>query len=192
MIAVDKILHLPYPFHMAEPRSNIVLTGMPGAGKSSVGRLLAERAALSFIDTDTLIRAAVQGRSLQDIVNREGYLALRRIEEKILLDLHCINHVIATGGSAVYSQAAMTHLKQNGVIVLLELDLPTLRTRIDDFDTRGLVKRPEQSLADLFAERSALYQRYAEIRIDCRRRSPEDVCAAILAGLGTADFRRPA
>jgi shikimate kinase len=176
---------------MSEPRSNIVLIGMPGAGKSSVGRLLAERASMHFIDTDAFIRTA-RGRSLQDIINSEGYLALRRIEEKILLDLHCINHVIATGGSAVYSHAAMIHLKHNGVIVLLEVDLPTLRSRIHDFDTRGLVKRPEQSLADLFEERSGLYLKYAEISIDCRRRPPEDVCAAILAELRTANFRRQA
>jgi len=169
---------------MSEPRSNIVLIGMPGAGKSSIGRLLARRASLHFIDTDTLIRTAAQGRSLQDIVNSEGYLALRLIEEKVLLDLHCTNHVIATGGSAVYSHAAMTQLRQNGVIVLLAVDLPTLRARIDDFDTRGLVKRPEQSLADLFAERSALYRQYAEISIDCGSRSTDDVCTAILAELG--------
>jgi shikimate kinase len=176
---------------MSEPRSNIVLIGMPGAGKSSVGRLLAERASMHFIDTDSLIQTT-RGLSLQDIVNSEGYLALRRIEEKILLDLHCVNHVIATGGSAVYSHAAMAHLKRNGVIVLLEVDLPTLRSRIHDFDTRGLAKRPEQSLADLFAERSGLYLKYAEISIDCRRRSPEDVCSAILAELRTANFRRQA
>ncbi|MBU0966206.1 MAG: shikimate kinase [Proteobacteria bacterium] len=174
---------------MSDSRSNIVLIGMPGAGKSSVGRLLAQRASMHFIDTDKLIRTAAQGRSLQDIVDREGYLALRRLEEKVLLELHCSNHVIATGGSAVYSQVAMAHLRKQGVIVLLEVDLPTLRARIHDFDTRGLVKRPEQTLEDLFAERSALYLQYADLSIDCRRRSPEDVSAAILAELGTADFR---
>jgi shikimate kinase len=173
---------------MSDSRSNIVLIGMPGAGKSSVGRLLAQRASMHFIDTDALIRTAVHGRSLQDIVDREGYLALRRVEEKVLLDLHCTNHVIATGGSAVYSQAAMARLKHNGVIVLLEVDLSTLRSRIHDFDTRGLVKRPEQTLEDLFAERSALYLQYAEISIDCRHRSPQEVCAAVMAGLRAANL----
>jgi len=172
---------------MSDSRSNIVLIGMPGAGKSSVGRLLAKRASLSFVDTDTIIRTAAQGRTLQDIVDREGYLALRRLEEQVLLDLRCANHVIATGGSAVYSPAAMDHLRRHGVIVLLEVDLPTLRARIADFDTRGLVKRPEQTLEDLFAERSALYLKYADLRIDCRQGSPQDVCAAVMAGLRAAD-----
>ena len=173
---------------MSDSRSNIVLIGMPGAGKSSVGRLLARSAGMQFIDTDNLIGTAARGRSLQDIVDREGHLALRRLEEQVLLGLHCINHVIATGGSAVYSQAAMAHLRQHGVIVLLAVDLTTLRARIRNFDTRGLVKRPEQTLEDLFAERSELYQQYAELRIDCENRSRQEVCAAIMEGLRQANL----
>jgi len=161
---------------------------MAGAGKSSVGRLLAKRAAKKFVDTDDLISDAALGRSLQDIVDREGYLALRRLEEQVLLDLHCTDHVIATGGSAVYSPAAMAHLRRHGVIVLLAVDLATLRARIKNFDTRGLVKRPEQTLEDLFAERADLYQQYADLSIDCRKRSPRDVCAAVIAGLRSADL----
>ncbi|RJX26529.1 MAG: shikimate kinase [Desulfurivibrio sp.] len=166
-----------------DSRSNIVLIGMPGSGKSSVGRLLARDASLSFIDTDDLISAAARGRSLQDIVDRDGYLALRRLEEQVLLELHCAKHVIATGGSAVYSPAAMDHLRRHGVLVLLEVDLASLRARVADFDTRGLVKRPEQTLEELFAERAELYLKYAELRIDCRQRSPQEVCSAVLAGL---------
>ncbi len=177
---------------MADSRSNIVLVGMPGAGKSSVGRLLADAVSLHFIDTDDLISSAARGRSLQDIVDSEGYLALRRIEEKVLLGLNCQKHVIATGGSAVYSPAAMDHLKRNGVIVLLDVDLPTLRARINDFDTRGLVKRPEQTLDDLFAERAELYGKYAEVSIACSQMKPEEVCSAILAGLRATDlFKLP-
>ncbi|MEW6520883.1 MAG: shikimate kinase [Thermodesulfobacteriota bacterium] len=171
---------------MSASRSNIVLIGMPGSGKSSVGRLLAKDASLSFIDTDDLISAAARGRSLQDIVDRDGYLALRRLEEQVLLELHCTKHVIATGGSAVYSPAAMDHLRRHGVLVLLEVDLATLRARVADFDTRGLVKRPEQTLEDLFAERAELYLKYAELRIDCRQRSPREVSGAVLTGLRAA------
>lgn len=169
-----------------DSRSNIVLIGMPGSGKSSVGRLLARDASLSFIDTDDLISAAARGRSLQDIVDRDGYLALRRLEEQVLLALHCTKHVIATGGSAVYSPAAMDHLRRHGVLVLLEVDLAALRARVADFDTRGLVKRPEQTLEELFAERAELYLKYAELRIDCRQRSPQEVSSAVLAGLRAA------
>lgn len=175
---------------MPQCRSNIVLVGMPGAGKSSVGRILAAAASLNFIDTDDLISAAAHGRSLQDIVDGEGYLSLRRIEEEVLLALHCVNHVIATGGSAVYSHAAMTHLRRDGVIVLLKVNLATLRLRIKDFDNRGLVKRPEQTLDDLFAERAALYGKYAEISVDCSRLTPEEACTSILAGLHTKGFGR--
>jgi len=91
---------------------------MPGAGKSTVGVILAKLTSQDFIDTDVLIQIS-QGRLLQDIVDTEGYMALRRIEEVILLGLHCYNHVIATGGSAVYSHAAMEHLRSNGIVVFL-------------------------------------------------------------------------
>jgi shikimate kinase len=86
---------------------------MPGAGKSTVGIILAKLTSRNFIDTDVLIQIS-QGRFLQDVVDKEGYVALRRIEEEILLGLHCYNHVIATGGSAVYSHVAMEYLKLNG------------------------------------------------------------------------------
>ena len=99
---------------MLKHPSNIVLIGMPGSGKSTVGIVLAKLTSRDFVDTDVLIQTS-QGRTLQDIVDTEGYMVLREIEERILLKLDCINHVIATGGSAVYSHAAMTHLKSNGI-----------------------------------------------------------------------------
>ncbi len=162
--------------------SNIVLIGMPGSGKSTVGVLLAKFTSRSFIDTDILIQME-QGRCLQDIVDRDGYLSLRRIEEDILLKLDCRNHVIATGGSAVYSQAAMENLKKDGIIVFLDVDLPTLLSRVSDFATRGLAKRPDQSVADLFAERLALYQKYADVTIGSIGLTHEDVCASIVTEL---------
>jgi shikimate kinase len=155
--------------------SNIVLIGMPGSGKSTVGVILAKLLSRSFIDTDVLIQTR-ERRSLQDIVDRDGYLALRAIEEKALCALACRNHVIATGGSAVYSDKAMRHLKEDGVVVFLDVDLPTLKARVRDYDTRGLAKRPDQSVDDLFAERSALYRRHADAVVDCSGLSHEDVC----------------
>ena len=162
-----------------EEKSNIVLIGMPGAGKSTVGILLAKRTSRDFVDTDVLIQIS-QGRLLQDIVDTDGYMALRKIEEEIILGLHCGHHVIATGGSAVYSPAAMEHLKSNGIVVFLDVDLFTLESRIQDFGTRGLAKRPDQTLSELFEERLILYRKYADITIDCVGLSHEEVCAQII------------
>jgi shikimate kinase len=166
---------------MAVP-SNIVLIGMPGSGKSTIGVILAKLTSRSFTDTDVLIQTA-EGRSLQDIVDQEGYLALRAIEEKVLLGLDCRNHVIATGGSAVYSPAAMAHLKKDGVVVFLDVCLNTIKARVRDLTTRGLAKRPDQSIDDLFGERYVLYRKYADVTIDCTDRAHEDACARIIGEL---------
>jgi len=163
-----------------EPRSsNIILIGMPGSGKSTIGVVLAKCVPMDFVDTDILIQCSV-GRSLQDIVDHEGHMALRAIEEKVLLGLECRHHVIATGGSAVYSRPAMEHLKADGFTVFLEVDLDTLKARIHDYETRGLAKRPDQSFEELFAERSALYSRYADLTIQCSGLSVPKICASIL------------
>jgi shikimate kinase len=169
---------------MNEKPSNIVLIGMPGSGKSTVGVVLAKLTHRDFVDTDLLIQKE-QGRSLQDIVNRDGYLKLRELEEKTILKLECRSHVIATGGSAVYSKAAMTHLKTDGIAVFLKVDLQSLLTRVKDFKTRGLAKRPDQGVADLFSERDALYRQYADVIIECQGITHEEVCARILQELKT-------
>ena len=167
-------------------RTNIIFIGMPGSGKSTVGVLLAKRMALDFIDTDVLIQTATR-RSLQDIVDQDGYRELRRIEEKTLLNLDCRRHVIATGGSAVYSDAAMTHLKSAGKVVFLQVDLATLKARVHDYDTRGLAKRSDQTIDDLFAERSALYRKYAEMTVECSGLTHEEVCNKIIKELSNKD-----
>jgi shikimate kinase len=167
---------------MPGTRSNIILIGMPGSGKSTVGVILAKLTSRGFIDTDVLIQTR-EGRTLQDIVDRDGYMVLRRIEEDVLLKLECRDHVIATGGSAVYSSDAMGHLKSNGVTVFLNVGLATLKARVHDYDTRGLAKRPDQSVDDLFAERFALYRQYADITIDCVGLTHEEVCALIMKEL---------
>ena len=156
---------------------------MPGSGKSTVGVILAKLLSFDFLDTDVLIQSS-QRRALQDIVDRDGHLALRTIEEDTLLSLDLQHHVIATGGSAVYSAAAMAHLAAIGTVVFLDVDLATLEGRVNNLATRGLVRRPGQSLADLFAEREALYKQAADITINCTGMTQEAVCSAIIARLG--------
>ena len=169
---------------MTRTYSNLVLIGMSGAGKSTVGVILAKRTSRDFVDTDVLIQTS-QGRTLQDIVDTDGYIVLRKIEEDALLGLCVQNHVVATGGSAAYSDQAMTHLKSDGVIILLDVDLVTLESRVSDFSTRGLAKRLDQSFAELFDERFALYTKYADITIKCAGLTQEDVCARIIEEIGS-------
>jgi shikimate kinase len=152
---------------------------MPGAGKSTVGVILAKQTSRDFVDTDVLIQTS-QERPLQDIVDTNGYAALRKIEEDVLLGLSVRNCVIATGGSAVYSDRAMAHLKSDGLVVFLDVDLPTLESRIHDFRTRGLAKRPDQDFADLFHERFTLYTKYADITINCAGLTQGEVCEKII------------
>ncbi|MDT8399225.1 MAG: shikimate kinase [Pseudomonadales bacterium] len=164
---------------MSRKKTNLVLIGMPGSGKSTVGVILAKRSSRSFVDTDVLIQSHEQ-RSLQDIVDRDGYLALRRIEEAVLLSLDLQDCVISTGGSAVYSDAAMHHLAQDSRLIFLDVSLAGLLSRVTDMETRGIAKRPEQSFAELFAERCELYARYADLTIACDGLSQEQVCERIM------------
>lgn len=152
---------------------------MPGSGKSTIGVILAKKTSRDFVDTDVLIQTSQQ-RKLQDIVDTDGHAVLRKIEEDVLLGLSIQNHVIATGGSAVYSDQAMTHLKSDGILIFLDVDLATLESRIRDFSTRGIAKRPDQSLAELFDERFAMYTRHADITIKSDAMTQEQVCESII------------
>jgi len=169
---------------MANPTNtgNLVLIGMPGSGKSTVGVLLAKRLGLGFVDTDLLIQEDA-GRTLQTIVDQDGYEALRRIEEQVLLKLDVRHKVISTGGSAVYSDRAMEHLKTNGTVVFLDIPLDLVIERIGDHSMRGISRRPDQSLAELFAERFQLYSRWADITVQGEGRNQEQVADAVIANL---------
>jgi len=159
--------------------TSLILIGMPGAGKSTLGELLAQSLKKDFVDTDRVIEQR-QKQTLQQIVDSQGYNALREIEENILLNATYPNHIIATGGSAVYSQKAMTHLKHFGLIVFLDVELSELEKRLDNLQSRGLAKRAEQTLADLFTERRPLYQAYADITINCSGKSKEQIINSII------------
>jgi shikimate kinase len=158
---------------------NIILIGMPGAGKSTVGVLLAKRLAMQFIDTDLLIQNQT-GKPLQTIVDEQGYLHLRAIEEEVIRKLNISNAVIATGGSAVYSESAMKHLRSNGTVIYLLLPEEQLLERLTNYTTRGIAKAPKQSFHDLFGERTTLYRKYGEIVIDCRGKNQDGIVSEII------------
>jgi len=146
-------------------KKNIILIGMPGAGKSTIGVQLAKHMGLHFIDTDLIIQSE-QGRQLQSILDSEGYLALRRIEEEVLLRLTAKNTLISTGGSAVYSDKGMRHLKVQGVVVYLEVGLASLLKRVNDESTRGIARPEGQTFNNVYDERTPLYKKYADIIIN--------------------------
>jgi shikimate kinase len=162
---------------------NIVLIGMPGVGKSTIGVLLAKETSRNFIDTDVYIQAK-EKRGLQEIIDRDGLAAFCRIEERHILSLRARGWIIATGGSVVYSPLAMKHLQSHGIIVHLSLDLPTLRRRLTNMHSRGVVMAPGQTLAQLFKERQPLYRKYADVTIHCAGKTHEEIVATIKKKLG--------
>lgn len=161
-------------------KTNLTLIGMPGAGKSTVGIILAKELSFSFIDTDVLIQINRQ-KSLQQILDESGHLNLRKVEEAEIVKLDVDRHVIATGGSAVYSEKAMAHLKRISTIVFVEVDFDEIERRIKNFDTRGIAKAKDQTFRQLFEERQTLYRRYADFRVDGNRISQEELAGQIAA-----------
>jgi shikimate kinase len=159
---------------------NIVLIGLPGAGKSTVGVLLAKTLGRKFIDTDLLIQEET-GRLLQAIIDAEGPDAFMAVEERTVLALHRHRAVIATGGSVVYSQKAMDHLKAHGVVVYLAITREEMLKRLKNITTRGIVLHPGQDLSSLYDERVPLYERWADITVDCTDEHFED-CVEKIAG----------
>lgn len=163
-------------------RQSVILIGMPGAGKSTLGILLAKELGLDFLDTDVAIQVKEQ-QALQDILEERGYLELRAVEEAVLLETDCHQKVIATGGSAVYSDKGMAYLKSCGPVVYLEVPLEELRRRIHNYETRGIARRPDQSFAELFDERAALYRKYADITVTCDNHGPGEVIEQVMKAL---------
>ena len=155
-------------------KSNIILTGMPGAGKSTIGVILAKAVKKPFIDTDLLVQQQ-ENRYLQDIINNDGLEAFIKIEEGIIFGINVENHIIATGGSVIYSKASMEHLKRDGIIVYLNLKLFQIQRRIKNINTRGIALKNGQSLKSLYEERIPLYKSYADIVIDCSHKHIENI-----------------
>lgn len=142
--------------------NNVVLIGMPGCGKSTVGVLLAKALGYDFLDTDVVLQAR-EGRLLQRMLDEDGVDAFLLREEAAVLSISCDRTVIATGGSVVYSEKAMRHLRAGGKVVYIELAYDTLERRLFNLATRGVALRPGQTLKALYDERTPLYERYADI-----------------------------
>ncbi|HHO47908.1 MAG TPA: shikimate kinase [Desulfobacteraceae bacterium] len=160
-------------------KTNLTLIGMPGAGKSTVGVILAKKLGMGFVDTDVLIQVH-QHKTLQQIMEEGGHLHLRAMEEREILALDVRNHVIATGGSVVYSEKAMARLREVSRVIFLEVGFEELQRRIHNFSTRGIARARDQSFGDLFAERQPLYRKYAEITIDGSFLDQEELAAQII------------
>jgi len=141
-------------------KNSISLIGMAGAGKSTVGRELANILNFRLIDSDTLIEEQ-QGKSLQKILDDEGYLRLREIENSVLKNLHFKEIILSTGGSAVYSDEAMKHIQQNSKVIFLDVSFNKILERVPSFHDRGFAKAPSQSIEDAFEERQELYNKYS-------------------------------
>jgi shikimate kinase len=157
---------------------NIILIGMPAVGKSTVGVLLAKELRMDFMDTDLLIQAG-ENRYLRDIITAQGNQGFFAVEERYLLKITARGNVIATGGSAVYSLAAMTHLGSLGTIVYLQISLAQLEKRLANITDRGVVHAPGETVADLYRQRTPLYERYAEVTVACDELRPDQTVAAI-------------
>ena len=171
--AGSQIVQLP-----GREKSNLILIGMPGAGKSTVGVVLAKRLGFHFLDTDLIIQAQEKCR-LQEIIDNRGLGAFRQIEEQILFGLYTEHCIIATGGSVVYSREGLDALGCSGYQIYLQVPLPQLQQRIADMGQRGLVMSRGQSFEQLYAERTPLYEKFADLTIDCGDLNAEQVAAKI-------------
>jgi shikimate kinase len=145
---------------------NIVLIGMPGAGKSTLGVILAKVLGMNYVDTDLLVQERA-GRLLQEIIDTGGTEAFLKIEEESLLALRCTGTVIATGGSVVLSERLMEHLRKDAIIVYLKISFPEMERRLSDIRTRGVVLPQGLGLRGMYDQRAPLYEKYADITVDC-------------------------
>lgn len=145
-------------------KDNIVLIGMPGVGKSTVGVILAKVLGYQFLDADLVIQQQ-EGKLLKEIIEEVGTEGFIEVENRVNAGLNCSKTIIATGGSVIYGNEAMEHLRKIGTVVYLEVPYTTIEKRLCDIKGRGVVLRDGQTLYDLYMERTPLYERYADLRI---------------------------
>ena len=146
-------------------KSNVTLIGMPSAGKSTIGVLLAKRLGYSFIDADILIQEK-EGRLLKEIIAQEGMDGFLQVENRVNASIEAKRSVIAPGGSVIYGKEAMEHLKEISTVVYLKMSYEELERRVGDVVDRGVALEEGMTLRDLYDERTAYYERYADITID--------------------------
>ena len=162
---------------------NVVLIGMPGCGKSTVGVLVAKAMLYDFLDTDLVIQNKL-GKTLSKIINEDGIEEFKNVENSILSEISCDNSIIATGGSAVYGKEAMQNLKQNAKVVYLKLTSGEIESRIKNIKTRGIAMQEGTSIEELYKERAPLYEKYADITVCCSGKTIEECVNDIIKALG--------
>lgn len=159
--------------------SNIILIGMPGSGKSTCGVLAAKALLKNFFDTDLLLQN-LEGKKLQSIIDENGIDYFNEAEEKAILSLDIQGTVIATGGSVVYSERAMEHLKRLGKVIYLHLSYDNMEKRLSNITTRGVVLKKGHTLRDMYNERLELYERYADEVLNCDGLTVEEAVESIV------------
>lgn len=162
---------------------NITLIGMPASGKSTIGVILAKFTRYDFLDTDLVIQRET-GHTLAELLAEHGVEGFCQIENDICSGVQAEHSVIATGGSVIYGEEAMQHLKEISTVVYLKVPLRELRRRLGDLEQRGVALRDGMTLADLYNERVPLYERYADVTIDETGRRTEQVVREIIKELG--------
>lgn len=150
---------------MTELNKNIVLIGMPGAGKSTIGVLLAKAISYDFMDTDLVIQNQVKKR-LFEIINEQGIDAFLKLENEVLSNIKVENTIISTGGSAIFGEDAMKNLSDNGIVVYIKLTCEEIIKRVNNIKTRGIVMKNGKTLEDVYNERVPYYEKYADIVIE--------------------------
>ena len=163
-------------------RDNIVLIGMPGVGKSTVGVVLAKALGYQFVDADLLIQEA-EGKLLSELIEEHGTDGFIEIENRVNSQIQTHRSVIATGGSVIYGKEAMEHLKSIGTVVYLKQNLRVLQRRLRNLKGRGVVLKEGQTLVDLYKERTVLYEKYADITVDQYKQSIEQTLKAVRKAL---------
>lgn len=153
---------------------NIVLIGMPGAGKSTIGVVLAKNRGMSFLDSDLVIQEQ-EGKKLHELIEEHGMDGFLEIEARVNASLNPKTAVIATGGSAVYSEQAMQHLKSIAMVCYLKLSYESIEERLGDLEQRGVVLREGETLRELYDERVPLYEKYANITVECENKNIREI-----------------
>ncbi len=168
---------------MRQSKDNVILIGMPGAGKSTVGVVLAKRLGYGFVDSDLVIQERY-GKLLHELIEERGVEGFWKLENDVNASLGPHRSVVATGGSAVYGGEAMEHLREIGTVFYLKLTCGEIACRLGDLNARGVTLRPGQTLEDLYRERTPLYEKYAHVTVECEGKMLREIVTEIAEAAG--------